>query len=615
MTAARSLQLAADPHHDGSAAYVSTLDPRLGDEVRLRVRVPVAVGASGVSVRVRPDQEPYAIPAARVATVGDAEWWEVAVRVENPVHPYRFRIDTADGGVRWLNTRGIHRLDPRDVDDFRLVAGNPPPAWSAAAVMYQAFPDRFARSAAADARELPEWAEPAAWSDPVDPDRTHTAVQFYGGDLDGIRERLDHLAAVGATLLYLTPIFPARSNHRYDALSFDQVDPLLGGDEALIRLVEAAHARGIRVIGDLTTNHCGDAHEWFRAAYGTPGAPESEFFYWLNAEQTEYVSWLGVPTLPKFNWRSAELRRRFIEGPDSVVGRWLQAPFHLDGWRIDVANMTGRYRDDDLNAEVRGIIRRTMTEVNPDTLLLGEFTGDAALDFPGDAWHGAMTYANFTRPVWNWLREPGSAAGGGLHATVGITRDWDGVDAVESHREFAAALPWRVRTRTMNALDTHDIPRFVNDAKPGTVPVAIGLAMTMPGIPVIWAGDEFGLTGIDGEDSRTPLPWDRVGDAEVAERIALYGRLAGLRAAHPALAEGGLRWLHASADAIAFARETPGETLVVVATRGAAELPLGVEGLAPIVLEGPVSATGDAVRAEGACFGVWRAESAGIPAW
>ncbi len=150
-----------------------------------------------------------------------------------------------------------------------------------------------------------------------------------------------------------------------------------------------------------------------------------------------------------------------------------------------------------------------MTEVNPDTLLLGEFTGDAALDFPGDAWHGAMTYANFTRPVWNWLREPGSAAGGGLHATVGITRDWDGVDAVESHREFAAALPWRVRTRTMNALDTHDIPRFSNDAKPGTVPVAIGLAMTMPGIPVIWAGDEFGLTGIDGEDSRTPLPWDR----------------------------------------------------------------------------------------------------------
>ncbi len=110
---------------------------------------------------------------------------------------------------------------------------------------------------------------------PRRPDRTHTAVQFYGGDLDGIRERLNHLAAVGATLLYLTPIFPARSNHRYDALSFDQVDPLLGGDEALIRLVEAAHARGIRVIGDLTTNHCGDAHEWFRAAYGIPERPRA----------------------------------------------------------------------------------------------------------------------------------------------------------------------------------------------------------------------------------------------------------------------------------------------------------------------------------------------------
>src|SRR5690606_19008303 len=149
---------------------------------------------------------------------------------------------------------------------------------------------------------------------------------------------------------------PARSNHRYDALSFDHVDPLLGGDEALIRLVEAAHARGLKVIGDLTTNHSGDAHEWFRAAYGNPGVPESAFYLWLNEEQTDYVSWLGHKSLPKFDWSSPELRRRFIGGPDSVVARFLQPPFSLDGWRIDVANMTGRYRDRDLNEEVRTTI-------------------------------------------------------------------------------------------------------------------------------------------------------------------------------------------------------------------------------------------------------------------
>ena len=138
--------------------------------------------------------------------------------------------------------------------------------------MYQVFPDRFARSAAADERPTPEWAIAAEWGDPVDPVMPARSQQFYGGDLDGVTEKLDHLVSLGVDLLYLTPVFPAASNHRYDAASFDRVDPLLGGDEAYIRLIEAAHARGIRVIGDLTSNHSGDTHEWFTAAYGHPGA-------------------------------------------------------------------------------------------------------------------------------------------------------------------------------------------------------------------------------------------------------------------------------------------------------------------------------------------------------
>ena len=603
----------AEPHHDGSALHVSSLDPALGDVVRVRVRVPRSWAVVRVRVRVRPDGEPAYVEATRVGSAGGAQWWEAPVRIENPTHAYRFRIDLG-GGVRyWLNARGVHRLDPRDADDFRIVAGNPPPAWSGSAVLYQVFPDRFARSAAADARELPDWAEPASWVDPVDGDRRHTAVQFYGGDLAGVEERLDHIQGLGATLLYLTPVFPGRSNHRYDALSFDHVDPLLGGDEALVSLVEAAHARGLRVIGDLTTNHCGDAHEWFRAAYGNPGAPESEFFLWLDDAQTSYVSWLGVPSLPKFNWASAELRRRFIDGPDSVVARYLRPPFSLDGWRIDVANMTGRYRDQDLNAEVRRIVRRTMTEVNPDTLLLGEFTADAAADFPGDAWHGAMTYATFTRPIWNWLRSPGSGAGGGLAMVIGETQDWDGEDAVASHRDFAAGFPWRVLTRTMNALDTHDIPRFVDGARPGTVPVAVGLAMTMPGIPAIWQGDEFGLTGVDGEDSRTPLPWAEAGAA--SDRMALYRHLAGLRAEHPALTAGGMRWLHASAELIAFARESAGEVLVVVAARSTATADLGLAASGLIVAEGSITVAGGIVSTDGAAFGIWSLGPAVAPAW
>jgi alpha-glucosidase len=610
-----ALDPAGSPHHDGSPLYVSTRTPSLGETVRVRVRTPRAWGLTGLRSRSAPDREPHFEPGRLVGAEGEVDWWEAPVTIENPVHGYRLRLERADGRICWLNARGLHRLEPRDVDDFRLVAHDPPPEWARSAVLYQVFPDRFARSDAADARPVPAWAEPAAWGDPVDQDRAHTAAQFYGGDLAGIEERLDHLDDLGVTLLYLTPIFPARSNHRYDALSFDRVDPLLGGDEALVSLVAAAHARGIRVIGDLTANHCGDAHEWFRAAFGNPVAPESDFFLWLDADQRSYVSWLGVPSLPKFNWASNELRRRLIDGPDSVVGRWLCPPFSLDGWRIDVANMTGRYRDQDLNSEVRRIIRRTMRDVAPDALLLAESTNDAAGDFPGDAWHAAMTYANFTRPVWNWLREPGSDAGGGIAATIGTTLDWDAADLLESHLEFAAGFPWRVRELNLNALDTHDTPRFRNAARPGAVPVAVGLAMTIPGIPMVWAGDEFGLTGDDGEHSRTPIPWDRIADA--AEPIALYRRLIGLRREQPALTEGGIRWLHAAGDALAFARESAQGRVLVVATRSAARLDLGTElpdDAELLHAEGEVEGSAGVATASGPSFAVWRLPGVPVPA-
>jgi glycosidase len=132
----------------------------------------------------------------------------------------------------------------------------------------------------------------------------------------------------------------------------------------------------------------------------------SRLYYFHDAAHTTYETWLDAATLPKFDWNSAELRRRFIEGPDSVVARWLAEPYGIDGWRIDVANMTGRLGAEDLNAVVRQTVRRTMIEVSSDTLLLAESTNDAASDLQGDAWHGGMTYPAFTRGVWSWLASP-----------------------------------------------------------------------------------------------------------------------------------------------------------------------------------------------------------------
>ncbi|MGW9629506.1 glycoside hydrolase family 13 protein [Agromyces sp. NPDC055520] len=574
------------PHHDGSPLYVSTPTPALGETVRVRLRVPESFGPlAWVGTRSNPNREPRfdeavlleaggaAGGAAVGATGGGWSWWEAAVEVENPVHGYRWLLVGADGRQHWLNQLGLSSVETRDHDDFTLVAHVPAPEWAGSSVMYQVFPDRFARSDAATARDSPEWAIPAEWGDSVDPVYPGRSKQVYGGDLDGVREKLDHLASLGIDLLYLTPFFPARSNHRYDATTFDHVDPLLGGDAALVRLVEAAHARGIRVIGDLTSNHSGDAHEWFRAAQADPAAPEREFYFFNDGpDGPGYESWLGVPSLPKFDWSSEELRRRFVEGPDSVVARFLAPPFDLDGWRIDVANMTGRLGDADLNESVRRTIRRTMLEVNPDTILLAESTNDAASDFQGDAWHGAMTYTPFTRPLWSWLLEPGSPAGGGLGFALGRVPEFTGGEFHAAHTRFAAGFPWRTRLATMNALDTHDTPRFATHARPGALPVALGLAIALPGIPVVWAGDEFGLTGVDGEASRTPMPWGSETWPEVAPVLETYRSLLRLRREHPVLATGGIRWLAVGDDAVAFVRESVDETVLVFAARSAARL-------------------------------------------
>jgi alpha-glucosidase len=622
------------PHHDGSPLYVSNLAPELGETVTVRLRVPSGYGPlSAVRTRSNPDHEPEWTDAELLGSADGWDWWEAPVTVRNRRHGYRWLLVHEDGTIEWFNQTGLHRIETLDAEDFALVAHPAPPAWLFDSVMYQIFPDRFARSAQADRHPTPDWAIPAAWDDPVDPVLPGRSQQFYGGDLDGIVEHLDHLVHLGVNLLYLTPVFPAASNHRYDASSFDRVDPLLGGDEALVRLVKAAHARGIRVIGDLTSNHSGDRHEWFQAAYGHPGAPEEDFYYFLNDDNTEYESWLGTPTLPKFNWASEELRRRFIAGPDSVVAKWLKPPFNTDGWRIDVANMTGRLGDIDLNAEVRQLLRRTMEEINPDTILLAESTNDAASDLQGDGWHGAMTYPSFTRPLWGWLCEPSGepylTAEGELRTEpwffgqpIGGMPRYTAKQFADAVVRFTASIPWRVRLGNMQALDTHDTGRFATHAAPGTVPVAVGLSVTLPGVPVLFAGDEFGLTGVDGEMSRTPMPWGTQDEPDAAARLALYRDLIRLRREHPVLGTGGLRWVHVDDEGLVFVRESEEETVLVLASRGdvGVSLPAGVvpgAAYAEVLFGDATLAVADdgsvLLSAEGPAFAAWALPGVAVP--
>lgn len=603
MSKLSKLPLGLWPHHDGSELYVVNQHPKLLETVKLRVRVNAAIGeVKRVVVRYSESGEAFPSPAAKVVKrQGSWTWYEAEITMHNPRMNYRWRFDMASGDVYWLNAVGLHELSQPDINDFRINTFSSAPTWSPDSVMYQIFPDRFARSTKADKHKTPDWAIPAGWGDEVIGSGPGTGQQFFGGDLWGVIEHLDHLKKLGVNLIYLTPIFPGRSNHRYDASSFDHVDPLLGGDAALSALIDEAHKRGFRIVGDLTTNHSGVGHEWFKAAYGNPSAPESEFYYFGKGNKT-YDSWFGVPSLPKFNWKSTELRKRFIEGNRSVVAKWLKKPFGFDGWRIDVANMTGRIRDEDMYAEVANVIRKTMVSVNPDTVMLGEYTGDAAYEVQGDGWQGAMTYSNFTRPLWRWLFDgERKVKGNGDRAKEIVLPGYmepdgkltsTGTEFWRSHVLFAAGFPWHVRLNNMNPLDTHDIPRFRTFALKGSQEVAAGLQFTMPGIPVIWAGDEFGLEGWNGEASRTPIPWNGERPSDPA-LIPVYSQLAKLRRENLALVRGSLRFVLAEKEIIAFTRETSKSRVLVVATRAkaaGAELPIeavtGIEGATRIYGEG-----------------------------
>jgi alpha-glucosidase len=579
----------AVPHHDGSELYVVDRPEELGGSATLRVRMPQGT-ADRVVLRYVVDGEPRSAEALVDEDAGGETWWRAELPVRSPVVRYRWLLAGGSVGYRWLNGRGLHAHEIPGADDYALTFGPGAPAWHAESVVYEIFPDRFASSGAADDADVPEWAVRRDWDAAPEGRGRNTSRELFGGDLRGIEQRLDHIEQLGANVLYLTPFFPARSTHRYDASSFERVDPLLGGDDALRSLLRAAHGRDLRVLGDLTLNHCGAGHEWFLRAETDPDAPERELFFFDGSPPLGYATWLGVRSLPTLNWTSPELRRRMAD----AFTHWLDEG--LDGWRVDVANMVGRYKGLDLNHEVAAWARQLVG----DKLLLAEHGHDYRPDVTGRGWHGVMNYSGFLRPTWWWLN--GGAITEDVFAETPAPR-YDGHDLVSQMRAFRSGMPWDAVMNSWTLLDSHDTARFRTVA--GTRDrhvVGIGLQMTTPGVPMILAGDEVGLEGMWGEDGRRTIPWDarnRWDDALLAE----YRALATLRRTSAALAHGGLRYLHVSDDAVAYVRETRGERLLCLAARAAHD-PIAV----PFELETLYGddADGGVLPAAGPAFHIWR---------
>jgi alpha-glucosidase len=573
-------------HHDGSEKYVSILYPRLNDSVQVRLRVGRGAPIRRTLVRLYPDGEQAFAPMTRIEMAGPAEWWQAHVPINQPSVHYRFVLE-ADDGVWHYNAAGPCAEVPLDGSDFQILADYHAPTWLADAVFYQIFPDRFADGDPASNPRPEDYeymgARPHTYSWGAPPaEGQHGGLVFYGGDLPGIAQHLDYLQTLGVNALYLTPVFTAHSNHKYDVADYEHVDPHFGGDEALVELRQELDRRGMHYVLDIVPNHSGLYHPWFQRAQQDAASPEAGFFTFYHHPH-DYASWMGFRSLPKLNYTSLELRRRMYAGPDAIFRRWLQPPFRADGWRVDVANMLGRQGATQIGEEIARGIRQAVKESAPDSYLFGENFYDATRQLQGDQWDGVMNYMGFGSPLLYWLR--GFQTGAfGLKENISSPVPYPTPALEATWRVRRAAIPWAVLLQQYNLLDSHDTSRLrtqVND-QAALQRLAVALLLTFPGVPGLYYGDEVGLGDQPGLRSRGCMPWDE--SSWDADLLAFYRKLIALRRASPILQRGGFQVIACEPDTLAYQREGRQGRIVVIAQRSPTPRPAAPLDVTPAAI-------------------------------
>ena len=556
-------------HHDGSPLYVILGDGRLGGVATIRLRAGLDAPIDQVLLRTCPDGEQALVPMQLEREAGVCRWWSVAVELSMLRTGYRFLLHS-DAGSWWYAGAGCTRHYPTDVADFKILADYHAPGWVRDAVFYQIFPDRFAdgdpsnnvRSGAYEYHGRPVVAR--AWGERPQPKTG--PIEFFGGDLQGIAQRLDYLADLGVNALYLNPIFSAPSNHKYDVEDYAHIDPQLGGDGALAVLRRALDERGMRLILDIVPNHCGATHPWFIAAQADPHAPTAEFFT-FRKHPDQYESWLGVSSLPKLDYRSQRLREVMYQGHDAIMRFWLRDPYRIDGWRIDVANMLGRQGPSQIGHKIGRGIRRAIKADQPEAYLLGEHFFDGTPHLQGEELDASMNYQGFMLPTLRWL--------GGSTMAAAWGQPWNEPSPLpaevlaDQYQAFRSVIPWQIAAQQFNLLGSHDTPRLHHllGGDQARVRLAVALLMTYPGVPCVYYGDEIGMQGAGDPDCRRCMPWDSAAwDGELRE---YYRTLIALRRSAPALRWGGFQLVYAAGDTLAYLREAAEQRLLVVARRAA----------------------------------------------
>lgn len=566
---------------------------RFGTTVTFSVRLSRALGVRAVVMRLSPDGgENTDSPFAFSERCGGEDVYRLSLDTarlcqgENSGLFYYEILLVRDGETRFTNSINNVDFELSDIPSSRFcllvyAADFSPAAWFRGGTMYHVFLDRFFKGEGeVTLREgarldqdwesgIPQYAK--RQGDPLSND------VFFGGNLWGVMQQLDYLASLGVTVLYLSPIFEARSNHRYDTGDYERIDGLLGGEAAFSALVEAAHGRGMRIILDGVFNHTGDDSRYFnrRSTYATLGAYQSEQspyadWYTFRGRPDGYECWWGIEILPRLNHES-ESCRRYFTGEDGIAANWLRAG--ADGWRLDVADeLCDRFLD-----ELRRAVQK---ETKGEGILIGE------------VWENAVEKISYgKRRRYFWGGQLDSVMNYPFrNAVLAFLREGDATTFYHILTELYGTYPIEVSHSLMNLLGTHDTERILTllgtekDGAKSTNDVLarkrlskeeraraiellkIGaiLQYTVFGVPSLYYGDEAGMEGYHDPFCRMPYPWGR----EEKALVEHYRALGRLRREHAVLAEGEFCFVHHDGHSFAFERRGESETLLVAANMG-----------------------------------------------
>lgn len=583
---------------DGGRYFVSNPLPEKGETVTVWLRICEWSPVHQIILRTKFNGVEVLKPMEWDYSRDGLAYFKTSATLWEDVFHYHFYLVTRDE-VYYYTQKGLTKAVPEETYDFQILVGYQQPQWVKNAVFYQIFPDRFCKGNAARGVKDGEYSfdgyptiQVKNWNQIPSGYWDSHCLDFYGGDLEGIIQKIPYLKKLGINALYLNPIFYAATVHRYDCLDYFQVDPHLGGNEALVKLSHALHMNGMKLILDVSINHTGAAHKWFnkegeffpisQGAYHNPKAKEREYYFFEEKEKYAYKAWADVETLPTLNYTSKALREVIYEGEDSVVKHWLKEPYCIDGWRFDVADIMARNDALQLHHEIWPEIRKSIKAANKDAYILAEDWCDCKEFLHGNEWDSPMNYFGCARPVrefageQDWFLQK-------YEYFKGIPSPQDAAVFAERVMAHLGKLPTVIQQNQFNLLDSHDIARLHNNPaiSHGAWKNAVLLQFALPGCVSVYYGDEAGIDGRiqDVEGCRYPMPWDE--DFQKKEAYILHHRLIQLRKNSPAFTEGSFKILYARDKQFVCARFTDKERYLLACSMDKEErsIDFSVEGL------------------------------------